>query len=412
MVPAQAAPLRVAIDATPLLGVRTGIGVFTRGALSVLATRPDLDLVGYGLTWTGYRKLAGVLPPGVRACRLPMAAGPLLRIWRRLDAPVIEWWTGPVDVVHGTNYVVPPARRAARVVSVHDLTAVRFPELCTPTARMYPDLVRRALAGGAMVHTLTSVVAAEVMDTFGVGPERVRAVAPAFDRPVRSTGDRTGAGSDGVGLEPGLTGAGPTLVPPVASHPYVLALGMVEPRKDLPVLVRAFDAVASGHRDLRLVIAGPAGWGEDALTAAIASARHRAAIDRLGWVTDEHRAALLEGASVLAFPSRDEGFGLPPLEAMAAGVPVVATAAGAIPEVVGDAALLVPVGDTDALAAALVRVLDDSEERARLIEAGTRRAAWYTWERCADGLATLYHDASQAGEVDRRRRWDGVGRRR
>src|SRR6202011_2139572 len=105
----------------------------------------------YGLTWTGYRKLQGALPPGVRACRGPMAAGLLLRTWRRLDGPVLEWWAGPVDVVHGTNYVVPPSRRAVQVVSVHDLTAVRFPDLCTPTARTYPDLVRRALGRGAMV---------------------------------------------------------------------------------------------------------------------------------------------------------------------------------------------------------------------------------------------------------------------
>jgi hypothetical protein len=134
--------LTVAIDATPLLGDRTGVGAFAAGTLRALAEHRDLALVGYGLSWAGRGQLATVLPAGVRAIRAPMAAAPLLSLWRIADGPAIEWWTGPVDVVHGTNYVVPPARRAARVVSVHDLTAVRFPELCSPTSLGYPAATR------------------------------------------------------------------------------------------------------------------------------------------------------------------------------------------------------------------------------------------------------------------------------
>ncbi|HLY83919.1 MAG TPA: glycosyltransferase, partial [Acidimicrobiales bacterium] len=171
----------MALDATPLLGARTGIGVFTSGALAALSRRGDLDLRGYGLSWTGRRQLAAALPPGVRVCPRPMAAAPLLELWRRFDGPVAEWWTGRVDVIHGTNYVVPPTRRAAQVVSVYDLTPIRFPELCTPTSLTYPALVARALGRGAMVHTLTAAVAAEVVDAFGVEPARVRVVAPGVD---------------------------------------------------------------------------------------------------------------------------------------------------------------------------------------------------------------------------------------
>jgi glycosyltransferase involved in cell wall biosynthesis len=363
--------LSVAVDATPLLGVRTGVGAFVAGALGALAARSDVDLIGYGLTWAGRGDLAAALPPGVRACRWPMAAAPLLPVWRRLDGPVAEWWTGKVDVVHGTNFVVPPTRRAAQVVTVHDLTAVRFPELCSQAARAYPDHIRRALARGATVHTPSMTMAAEVMETFGVGPERVRAVALGVSRSASRP-------------------------PAVDGRPYVLALGTVEPRKDLPTLVRAFDGVSASHPDLRLVIAGPPGWGEEALTEAVAASPYQSRIERLGWVGDEQRIDLLRGAALLAFPSLYEGFGLPPLEAMAEQVPVVATAAGAVPEVVGDAAVLVPVGDPDALAAALLHVLDDRAERARLIEAGTRRVAHFTWERCASGLADLYRDSVAA----------------
>ena len=114
---------------------------------------------------------------------------------------------------------------------------------------------------------------------------------------------------------------------------------------------------------------------------------------RLGYVDDEARAGLLNGARVFAFPSVYEGFGLPPLEAMRAGVPVVATAAGSVPEVLGDAALIVPVGDTDAFAGALFQAVDDEPVRARLVDAGRDRAALYSWDRCAEGLVGIYRKA-------------------
>ncbi|HEX2064563.1 MAG TPA: glycosyltransferase, partial [Acidimicrobiales bacterium] len=134
---------------------------------------------------------------------------------------------------------------------------------------------------------------------------------------------------------------------------YILALGTVEPRKDLPALVRSFDLVASRDAGAHLVVAGPDGWGLEAFGAAVAAARHRSRIRRLGYVSGPEKAALLAGASVFAFPSIYEGFGLPALEAMAAAVPVVATAGGALPEVLGDGAVLVPVGDVEAMATAM-----------------------------------------------------------
>jgi glycosyltransferase involved in cell wall biosynthesis len=178
--------------------------------------------------------------------------------------------------------------------------------------------------------------------------------------------------------------------------PYILALGTVEPRKDLPNLVRAFDLVAAHQADVELRIAGPAGWAEDDLRRAVDGATHRRRIHRLGWVSDRERERLLEGAAVFVYPSVYEGFGFPPLEAMAAGVPVVATAAGAVPEVVGDAALLVPVGDPEALAAGLEQALTDDDERRRLIAAGSIRVAHYSWERAGAALAQLYQEVAGA----------------
>ena len=145
---------------------------------------------------------------------------------------------------------------------------------------------------------------------------------------------------------------------PAGRSRYILAIGTAEPRKDLPALVRAFDHIAADHDDLSLVLAGPPGWGEDALAAAVASSPSRDRVIRTGWLDAPVLAALLRRAALLAYPSVYEGFGFPPLQAMAAGVPVVATRAGSLPEVLGDAAVLVEVGDADALAGALDRVLD------------------------------------------------------
>src|SRR5579872_5499347 len=132
--------LTVAVDATPLLGVRSGIGMFCHGALEALGVRPELDVAAFAVTWRRRRRLRPLLPPGVRAVTRPMPARPLHFLWGRASLPPLEWFTGPADVVHGTNFVVPPTASAARVVSVHDLTAVHYPSMSDPATRVFPAL--------------------------------------------------------------------------------------------------------------------------------------------------------------------------------------------------------------------------------------------------------------------------------
>jgi glycosyltransferase involved in cell wall biosynthesis len=292
----------------------------------------------------------------------------------------LEWFIGPTDVVHGTNFVVPPTRRAARVVTVHDLTNVRFPAMCDPATLRFPALVRRAVAEGAWVHTLSQFVADEAMAEFGAVPERVRVVRPGI--PAHAT-------------PPGRpsTGKPETALPPGTDR-YIIAFGTVEPRKDLPGLVAAFGLMAEEHKDVALILAGAPGWGDDALDRAVAASPWRQRIIRPGYVPEHEHRALLTGACVLAYPSVYEGFGFPPLEAMKAGVPVVTTAVGAIPETVGDGARLVPGGDIDALAGALAELVDDEDERRALIARGRARTELFTWEACGQGLADLYAAAA------------------
>jgi glycosyltransferase involved in cell wall biosynthesis len=371
--------MRLAYDATALLGPRTGVGVFTAEVLSRLADRPDLDVVAYGVTWRGRTALRGEVPTGVEVVGRPMAARPLRACWTRGDHPAIQWWTGAVDVVHGPNFVAPPARGTPAVVTVHDLTCVRYPELCTPDTLQYPGLIQRALDRGATVHAVSQFVADEVSDAFAVEAHRVVVIPNGVTLPTDSGADAHA----GTGLDPGGR--------------YVLALGTVEPRKDLPLLVEAFGLRAEADPDLRLVIAGPDGWGADALTRVVEASPHRDRIVRTGWIDDRRRAALQAGAAVYAYPSRYEGFGLPPLEAMAAGTPVVATRTGALPEVLGDAALLVPPGDAGALAAGLSRVLDDDTTAAALVARGHEQVSRYSWDETADRLVGLYRELAATG---------------
>jgi len=188
--------------------------VYIGDVMTVEGVREN-PLVGYGFTGRGWRRLRSRLPSGVRPARGPMPAAALLRVWSRQDHPVIERWTGPVDVVHGTNFVVPPSGRAARMVSVWDLTALRWPDLVSPTARLYPELIARAVAKGAWVHTGAESVADEIVEHFRVDRRRVVVIPP------------------GVDVLPS-----PPRVP--AARPYVLGLGTTEPRKDFPTLVAAF----------------------------------------------------------------------------------------------------------------------------------------------------------------------------
>lgn len=362
--------LRVAVDLTPLLTPRTGVGVFTAELVTRLAWSDELTLTGFAVTWRGRGQLPAAVPEGVTVVDRPMPARPLREAWKRGDRPSVDRWIGRHDVVWGPNFVVPPTR-AATLVTVHDLTPLRYPQLANAATLAYPVLIRRALRRGTWVHTPSAFVRDEVITAFGAPPERVVAIHHG----VRRTA-------------PGDTASGRRLA---GAERYVLALGTVEPRKDLPSLVAAFDALAADHPDVRLVIAGPDGWGAEALTEAIGRAHHGHQIVRLGWVSDDDRQALLRGAAVFCYPSVYEGFGLPPLEAMSAGVPVVATSAGALPEVCGAGADLVPTGDTAALRAALVRALDDEAHRAELIARGTAALERFEWSRTAEAFAGLIH---------------------
>ncbi len=380
--------VRLAIDATPLLGPRTGVGEFCAGIIDSLKEHGDVNLVVYAVTWRRRHELFSQVPTSVKVVTRAMPARPLTATWNRLPFPPIEWWAGRIDVVHGTNYVVPPTHRAARVVTVHDLTTVHYPELANRATLIFPALVRKAISQGAFVHTHSNYVAREVVEEFRADPSKVCAVYPGIP-----------AMPPQIDLRLAVEGAGNSLgragILPQGATNYVLALGTVEPRKDLPTLVEAFDEIAANHKDVALVIAGADGWGKESLDQAISRSHWKSRIVRLGYVDELRRWQLLTGAMVFVYPSVYEGFGFPPLEAMKAGVPVITTTAGSLPEVVGEGAITVPPRDSMKLAEALDGLISSESARVEMIERGRLRAAMFSWKSCADGLIELYRMAVQ-----------------
>jgi glycosyltransferase involved in cell wall biosynthesis len=362
--------VRVGLDATPLLGRRTGVGHYTAELvrwLQLLPDAPELLLVPF--TWRGARDVAPLAPASRR--RVPARA--LQAAWARTSLPPIEWLAGPLDCFHATNFVAPPARRTALVVTIHDLTFLHHTELVSPASARYRTLVPRSLARARVVCTPTAAVAAEVADAYQVPAERL-AVTPLG---VREAWLAVSPPDDAWLAARGL--------PPR----YVLFAGSLEPRKNLPVLLDAYTELLAGGADVPpLVLAGPSGWGP----AVDASGLPSGAVHTTGYLPDDELATLTAGAAAFAFPSRDEGFGLPPLEALACGVAVVASDLPALREVLGEHADFVPVDDPGALAAALAKALaDDGGPAAR----ATRRAhaERFTWRACAEATLAAYRQA-------------------
>jgi glycosyltransferase involved in cell wall biosynthesis len=362
--------LHLAIDIGPLHGHRTGVGVAVDGLIGALRDRDDVRLDPYLVSFRadridGQRKLP---LPGIIASHL----------WSRLDRPSADRWLESVDVVHGTNYVAPPSSRPT-VVSVYDCWAMTNPHAAGALVRRASANLRRRVAAGAWVHAsseATAIRARELLNT-----DRVVAIHLGPPPPPADTGaaDREVTAS--------LEGAS-----------YVLAIGTEERRKDLTTLVAAFAILAEQMPDLRLVLAGARGDQSGLVDAALAGLADdtRNRTHRVGVVDDATKAWLLRHAAVLAYPSLDEGFGFPLLEAQDAGTPVVASDVGAIAEIAGAGVALVGDRSAAAFAERLGSVVDGTTSRLGLISAGHENLARFSWSSTAAQLTALYRQAADA----------------
>ena len=353
--------LRVLLDGTPLLGNRTGVGRYTASLGEELASRSDVDMRAVAFTLRGWRRLRHVLPHGARARGMPVAARLLRKAWLHSSFPPVELFAGGTDVVHGTNFVLPGAVRAAGVLTIHDLAFLDAPEELAPSDRELPQLVRQGAVRAKAICTPTAAVADAVASRLDVDRDKIVVTPLGVDaawftgrRPHQQMRERLRLPAE-----------------------YLLFLGAAGPRKGLDWLLNAHAA----DPDLPpLVFTGPGSFTVSE------RARH------IGYVSEVDLRHVVAGASALVLPSRDEGFGLPVLEALACDVPVVCTDVPALREISGGYAKLVPYADVSALGDALREALSEP----RTASTSMRRrahAAGFTWRRCAETTVAAYRQA-------------------
>ena len=366
--------MRIGIDGIPLATPKTGIGHYTFELARELARlAPDVE---FELVAPVPVELGVDVPANLRAVHVPVNA--LRRRWWTIGLPLYVR-QNKLALFHGTNYNVPLWQRCPTVVTIHDLSLLLH-------ADTHPEhLVRRARRRlPAMTRTATRIITdsesvrREICEHLQVAPEKITAVPLAPRRafhPVAEAETREARKRLGVADE------------------FILFVGTVEPRKNLLTLVRAFDELLR-TTDLQpqLVIAGQKGWLNDELFALIEQTALSTRILFTGYISDEDLRALYSSCRVAVYPSLYEGFGLPPLEAMACGAPVITSRIPVIMETSAEAARLINPTDTQELTAALVELLTDEGARAQLAAAGSKRAAEYTWARTAEQTLAVYRE--------------------
>lgn len=360
--------MRVTLVVDALAPQLSGIGRYVWELCKRIRTQSDIDDVSYFSNGRFIEDPAVLLhlSPRIARRRLPRWLGRRLTN-RRLRS----------TLVHGPNFFLPREAESG-IITVHDLSVLRFPET-HPAERLraFERQFESSLRRARHVITDTETVRREVIDELGVAPETVTAIPLGVDsayrpRPCSEIQTQLKA----LGLAPGK---------------YALCVSTLEPRKKIADLLRAWRELPAGLRgSTPLVLAGTKGWLNDELHWEIREGVAAGWLKHLGFVSEEALPAVYAGASLFLYPSIYEGFGLPPVEAMASGVPVLVASRSCLPEVCGDAAGYIDPDDVAAFSRAIADALTDAEWRAQSRERGLQRAASFTWDKCAAQTAQLY----------------------
>jgi glycosyltransferase involved in cell wall biosynthesis len=399
--------MRIGIDYTSAVCQGAGIGRYTRELVNALLACDPADEFRLFAAASAGRRGKGeplLVPAAINAGLrlLPISDRRMATIWHRLRLPIpVELFTGQVDVFHSPDFTLPPVWRARTLLTIHDLSFVTHPETVHPLVLRYLNAaVPRSVRRADHVIAVSEHTRRDLVHWLGIGEEHVsviyHGVNPAFRRVA--DGERLAAVRARYGLP----------------ERFILHVGTLQPRKNLPRLIEAYAALigagdglgwppprpsparqgrvgagATGELPV-LVLAGGKGWLEDEIYASVKHLGLEGYVRFLGFVDDADLPALYSLAELFVFPTLYEGFGLPVLEAMACGTPVVCSDASSLPEVTGEAALLVAPTDVSGLTAAMRRALTDADLRARLFAAGLARARQFTWEDAARRTVALY----------------------
>lgn len=381
--------MRVGIDCRSLLSVKTGIGVYTDRLVRELESDGDFAFTGYlPIPFLNPRKRKAALNeisqthPHLKLITQTFPPPKIQRlIWAHSNLVPIESVIGGVDIFHSTSFVMPPLRRAKGVVTIYDLTFMITPEHHVKGIQGFAKQIHTYADRADSIIAISEHTKRDIVQHLKVPAERVRVTLLAADERYRVLDDA--AGMDRILTKFGI------------DREYILYTGTLEPRKNVPTLIRAYAALKHEQKiPHRLVLAGKKGWLYDEIMESIRSLGLEKDVIFTGYVPDEDMPYLYNGASVFAYPSFYEGFGLPPLEAMACGCPVVTSNTSSLPEVVGDAGLMVDPNHPEELAEAMGRILGDSGLRMALREKGLLRAAGFSWRRCAEETLAVYRDVT------------------
>jgi len=383
--------MHIGIDYTAAAWQGAGIGRYTRELIRAIVAQGDTHRYSLFYAAGGLSSDSAYIADlrqicnthaNVRRVPIPLSPRRLTQFWQRLRVPLpIELFTGRLDLLHAPDFVLPPTR-AHTLVTIHDLSFLVHPECAEPSmVRYLIDAVPRGLRRANVILADSQATRNDLARLLAIDPARVELVYP--------------------GVEPRFCPLPTATTEPVRrrlSLPdhFVLFVSTLEPRKNLVRLLEAFaQIVQTDNSNLHLVIAGRRGWLYEDIFAAIDRLQLHARVQLLDYVHDKDLPALYNLAAAFAYPSIYEGFGIPPLEALACGTPTVVADNSSLPEVVADAAVLVSAEDVGSIASGIARVVSDAALRARLRAVGPAQARKFTWEQAAKHVLACYQRAVQ-----------------
>jgi glycosyltransferase involved in cell wall biosynthesis len=382
----------IIIDATPMFPKPTGVGFYVANLINSLYSLQEEENFQLGVylqpglkkwlkgNYQAPQELYKYFP--VHFLPIPVRMSDILIDKNiKFGLNYFERFLGSPHIIHGTNYTVYPCRKSLKVMSIYDLTFLKYPSYIDSVVKSYGERVKRCLKWTDLVVTISESSKQDIVDYLNVKPEKV------FVTPLASRYHSGYFRDEDIQVLK-------SQVDYDFSAPYLLFVSTLEPRKNIPGIISAFNYLKEVYKiDHNLILIGRKGWSYEPILNEIENSPYRKNIYHLDYLTDELVALFYSLADVFVYPSHYEGFGLPVLEAMTLGAPVVTSHTSSLPEVAGDAAVLVNPNDSIHIAEGIFQVINDSLFRQELIKKGEQRAKLFSWENTARQTLRAYRSA-------------------